>query len=223
VSIKHKELISISCTILALLILGVAVVVVVQKPSCAAVTIDAVPIEEYSDPYQIQISPERPRTIGSLDGAATSQDVHLSVNGIDLGRYDIYYADEECILALHFTSNGKRVDLSETLLGLGLRSKSGDLMMSGGGSLWTLLSTPEQPDPIRQGPFTLWVTFGSIDFNALEKVNGKDFATEAAEPYVEIYLSNRSDGGITYVGYDGPADYTSPFVKITDVQIVGRK
>lgn len=214
------KFVAVACTALALLIFSIAVVIVVQRPSSAAITIDAVPIEEYQDPYKVQISPERPRTIDSLDEVTTSQDVHLSVNGIDLDHYDVYYTDEGCILALHLISNGKRVDLSKTLLGLGLRSKSGDLMMSGGGSLWAHLYTSKQPDAIRQGPFTLWVTLESIDFDVLEKVNGKDFAADAAEPYVEIYLSNRSDG-ITYVSSDGPIDGTSPFIKITDIQLVG--
>jgi hypothetical protein len=218
-SIKCAKYISVSCVILALLISGIAIIIAAQGPASVAMT-DVAVGEEHMSPFEFRISPERPRSVNSVSKAATSQDVHLPVSEISLHRYDIYYTDEGCILALLFTSDGKPVDLSKTLLGLGLRTKSGDLMMSAGGSLWAHLRTSEQPDPVRQGPFTLWITLGSIDLDMLAQMNGKAFASDAAEPYVEIYLS--SSNGITYAGYDGPTDYTSPFIKISGIQLRGR-
>lgn len=219
-SAKCTKYISASCMILALLISGIAIIIIgAQGPASAAVT-DVAGGEEHKSPFEFRISPERPRSVNSMSKATTSQDLHLPVGEIGLRHYDIYYTDEGCILALLFTSDGKPVDLSKTLLGLGLRTRSGDLMMSAGGSLWAHLRTSEQPDSVRQGPFTLWITFGSIDLDMLAQMNGKAFASDAAEPYVEIYLS--SSNGITYAGYDGPTDDTSPFVKIEGIQLGGK-
>lgn len=184
----NTKLVAVSCTILALLILGTAAVIAVQKPASAAMTIEMAHKGENDTPFKLQISPERPRSVVGVSEAAVSQDVHLSANKITLGHYDIHYTDKECILVLHFTTGEKRVDLSKTLLGLGLRGESGDLMMAGGGSLWAHLYTPQRPDSIRQGPFTLWVVFESVDLDALAEVNGEAFAKEAAQPYVEVYL-----------------------------------
>lgn len=208
--------VTVSCTVLALLLFGVTVLIAIQGPASAATPIDPATGSENDTPFEFWISSERPRSVDGVNKVEVSRDVHLSVNEMTLNHYDVYYTDEGGILALHFTTGGKRVDLSKILVGLGLRGKSGDLVMTAGGSLWALVYTPQQPDPIRQGPFTLWVVF-DVDLDALAKVNGEAFAREAAEPYVEVYLSDRPEG-LTYAGYDGPTDNTSPFIQITDIR-----
>ena len=80
--------------------------------------------------------------------------------------------------------------------------------------------TAQQPDSIRQGPFTLWVVFESADLDALAEANGETFADQAVESYVEVYLSDTP--GLTYAGYNGPED-TSPFIQITNIQPFGRE
>ena len=204
----------VSCIALALLIFGVAAVIAVQSSASAAPVISPGAESENDTPFEFRISPERPRSVGSVDEAKVSQAVSLSVNKIVLNHYDVYYTSEGCILALHFTTEEK-VDLSQTLMGLGLRDKYGDLVMTAGGSLWSFVYTQQQPDPIHQGPFTLWVVFESVDLDALAEVNGEAFASGVVESYVEVYLSDRP--GLTYAGYDVLED-TSPFIQITNIQ-----
>jgi len=211
----QRKAISISCTILAVLILAIAGIAIILKPASAAMD-DVAVRQERQAPLEIRTSPERPQYVNDSSRADTSRDVHLSAGKISLDHYDVYHTGEGCVIALRFASGDHPVDTREALLGLAIRSESGDLLMSGGGSLWAYLYDPELADPVRPGPFTLWVTFGPLDLNLLEQWNGEVFVGEIEAPSVEVYLSD-SDG-ITYAGQDGSTDDTSAFITIDDVR-----
>jgi len=69
----------VSCTALALLIFGVAVVITVQRSASAAPAIS--PGTSGNDaPFEFRISPERPRSINGVSKAQVSQAVSLSVS-----------------------------------------------------------------------------------------------------------------------------------------------
>ncbi len=221
-STAPKKIVAIACTAMALLLLGAAAIIAVRG-SVAAASKGAPSDQLTSVPpfFDVRISPLRPQSLEGMIKADISQEVNLVVNEVTLDRYDIYYTNTECTLALHFTSTGSNVDLRKIKLGLALRGReSHDIMQTTGGSLWAFLHT-QQDSYIHQGPFTLWVVFKSVDLDVIAKLNGEAKAGEAANPYVEVYVN--SDAGLTYAGTDGKTGSTSPFISITNIRPFWRK
>lgn len=225
-----RKIVTVSCTALAFLILGITIIIAVQGPVFADRSGDPVAKEEYDRTFEFQTS-ERPRSVDGASRPEVSRAVDLSAGEVVLDHYDIYYTDEGCILALHLNLTPGSTNLRKAYLGMALRSReSGFLFLAGGGSLAAYAQTgkdkPGGRDAIneamnQQGPFTIWITFKSVDLDKITERSGRALASEAANPEVEIYLSD-DPRGITYAGRDGPRDDTSPFIKITDIQPFGR-
>jgi len=226
-----RKIVTLSCTALALLILGVTILIAVQGPVFADRTgepgTEPVAREGRGDtPFEFQIS-ERPRSVDGASRPEVSRAVNLSAGEVVLNHYDVYYTDEGCILALHLNLTPGSTNLKKVYLGMALRAReSGFLFLAGGGSLAGYAhmgkDKPEGRDAIsesmnQQGPFTTWITFKSVDLDEITERSGRALASEAANPQVEIYLSD-DPRGLTYAGRDGPRDDTSPFIKITDIQ-----
>lgn len=223
-----RKIVTVSCTALAFLILGITIMIAVQGPVFADRSGDPVAKGGNGDiPFEFQTSSERPRSVDGASKADVSQIVNLSVGEVVLDRYDVYYTDEGCILALHLNLTPGSTNLKKVYLGMALRAReSGFLFLAGGGSLAAYAhmgkDKPEGRDAIneamnQQGPFTTWITFKSVDLDKITERSGRALASEAANPQVEIYLSDDLRG-LTYAGRDGPRDDTSPFIKITDIQ-----
>jgi hypothetical protein len=163
--------------------------------------------------FTYEISSKRPAALNEASLAASSHDTKLSANGITLDRYQVYYTSEGCVLALHFTPEGN-VDMSKITMGLALLGRnSHDIMETASGSLWAFTNSPNR---VSQTPFSLWITFKSLNLEAMAKENGEAWASEGANPYVEIYLS--SDAGITFAGGDMGTVEASPRIGIMDIQ-----
>lgn len=217
-----KTIVTVTCTVLALLLLGASAVIVVKDSASAAPKgIPSDPLPNVPPFFDIQISPLRPQSLESITEADISQKVNLAADEVTLDRYDIYYTNAECTLALHFASTGKNIDLRKIKVGFALRGReSHDIIQTTGGSLWAFLHT-QQDNYIHQGPFTLWVVFKSVDLDVIAKLNGEAKASEAANPYVEVYVD--SGAGLTYAGTGSKTSNTSPFISITNIQPFRRK
>jgi len=214
-----RKIVTVSCTVLALLLFGVTALIAVQGPVSADRAGNHVPKEANNILFDFEILPKPPRSVSSANEADVSQDVRLSAGEIVLDHYDVYYTYEGCVLALHLTP-ANSVDLRKVLMGVLLRGReSGIGMTAGGGSLSAILNTAED-SPIRQDPFTVWVVFKSVNLDRIAELNGEAFASEAAIPYVEVYLSFQE--GLTFAGDDSETGKASPFIRLADIQPFGR-
>jgi len=173
-------------------------------------------IERPEKIFAVGISAQAPAGTDIRQSVA-SETIGLQVEDVILERYSLHPNGETYALALHFSPTAE-VDLRRTVMGIQLRGRTtGVGLFTMGGSLGAFLD-----EPTRQAPFTLWVNFDAVDQAAMERLNGKDLALDAADPLIEIYLSPR-DQGLTYAGDDGKTDMASPFITITDIHPFGRE
>jgi len=207
-----------------LLFLGAIVVTIQGQVQAGSTMMPAIP-EDAVSPFDYHVSADQPASVRAAENPDLSQDVNLSVDVITLSHYDVYYTDEACVLALRMVPQATGADLRAVFLGLQLRGrKTGIGMSSGGGRLSAFFKNAEA-SPFRKDPFTIWVTFNSASTQAMTALNGAMAAEDVIDPLIEVYLSPRSAGGITFTGDGDGADVglASPHILIRDLRAFERK